>query len=724
LVLSIAPEKVFADEPIEIWEFDPDADLNYDVGDIEVDGEMAIDIYIEGGGKAKIKAKKLKTTNEPDGVIDSYCYDGSSVEIEAEDVEGDGYGIYLKTSEEEGEKETMQTVMAGDVSSNSSAVFIDNDGVAATTTVQAESATSENKSGVQIFNKEGLVGVTIENDSVGTFNEDFENTPAGVRVETTNGGFTQVEVEGTTAGFMGVVNNSTGENSISNVTVNDIESHSAGVNTVASNGGYAYTEVNGDITPTEELPTNAYPAGVWATSVGQNSEVVVSVDGTIEGNVGTSVDAYEGGEAYVWARDVDVDMYGVFLGADDDSTASMVIDGTLEADEIPVVVEGSLGNLNLTVWQITEGQDDVIAATLENEEGNPDPQFVQNEEFEQTGIHYIVKLEQPEQGGTIEAADENGEALLESHGYDTALENEKVILKVNLQNGYTLKGAYNGLGEKVALLVDENDNYYVIVPRGGGVYLSVELENESGDDPEPGPIIDDGYQIDFVDWDGTILQSGLYQPDEDVVYLGEEPFRPDDDNYTYRFMGWTPTVKKATKNQTYTAQYRATPKGSGGEEEVVHRLIDYTKDDHEIGSGKSYFIEVTGNKNDVVAIIVDGKDVTNLITLKDGSTIATMSAQFLDKLGAGSHTIKIVFGDGSISHRFKVVQKKSDKSEEEKKKEEKTSTKDKYENVKTGVDGFAVNDIIKNNSFSRTLGLCAVAAAMLAFHKNKRRRRN
>ncbi len=91
-------------------------------------------------------------------------------------------------------------------------------------------------------------------------------------------------------------------------------------------------------------------------------------------------------------------------------------------------------------------------------------------------IMYIIKVEQPSEGGTIKAVDKDGNALPKSFDFDVAHEGDKVILKANLADGYKLVAAYNGDGEKVPLLKDENGNYYIIVPKGGGVYLSVELE--------------------------------------------------------------------------------------------------------------------------------------------------------------------------------------------------------------------------------------------------------
>lgn len=110
-----------------------------------------------------------------------------------------------------------------------------------------------------------------------------------------------------------------------------------------------------------------------------------------------------------------------------------------------------------------------------NDSSNEDPLHVAERDFEKK-IMYIIKVDQPSEGGKIKAVDENGNDLKKSFGFDVAHEGEKVLLKANLKEGYKITKAYNGLGEKTPILKDKNENYYIIVPKGGGVYLTVELE--------------------------------------------------------------------------------------------------------------------------------------------------------------------------------------------------------------------------------------------------------
>jgi hypothetical protein len=69
------------------------------------------------------------------------------------------------------------------------------------------------------------------------------------------------------------------------------------------------------------------------------------------------------------------------------------------------------------------------------------------------------------------------------------------------------------------------------------------------------------YTIRFLNYDGTELQVLTDVAEGTMpVYTGATPTRPDDNQYTYTFSGWSPTIVAATANATYTAQFTATEK--------------------------------------------------------------------------------------------------------------------------------------------------------------------
>jgi len=84
------------------------------------------------------------------------------------------------------------------------------------------------------------------------------------------------------------------------------------------------------------------------------------------------------------------------------------------------------------------------------------------------------------------------------------------------------------------------------------------------------------YTITFANWDGTELQTSQVTENEMPEYTGATPVRPEDEQNTYSFNGWTPTIVIATADATYTATYTATPK-SQGIEEVPSDQVPCTK---------------------------------------------------------------------------------------------------------------------------------------------------
>ena len=52
-------------------------------------------------------------------------------------------------------------------------------------------------------------------------------------------------------------------------------------------------------------------------------------------------------------------------------------------------------------------------------------------------------------------------------------------MRISANAGYHVVAAYNGEGRQVSLLIDADGNYYVSVPRGGGVYLSARIDPDA-----------------------------------------------------------------------------------------------------------------------------------------------------------------------------------------------------------------------------------------------------
>ncbi|MBQ6654670.1 MAG: S-layer homology domain-containing protein [Erysipelotrichaceae bacterium] len=66
------------------------------------------------------------------------------------------------------------------------------------------------------------------------------------------------------------------------------------------------------------------------------------------------------------------------------------------------------------------------------------------------------------------------------------------------------------------------------------------------------------YTIRFLNWDGSVLQSGLVNYGMTPKYNGATPTRPATAQYSYSFNGWTPGLTSVTGNADYTAEFKST----------------------------------------------------------------------------------------------------------------------------------------------------------------------
>ena len=158
---------------------------------------------------------------------------------------------------------------------------------------------------------------------------------------------------------------------------------------------------------------------------------------------------------------------GALLESNNGGTPELVVQGTLRGSTTGIEFSGGEGaNYDVTVWKIEVDDGDALTRV------DPDAHGIPADAASQ--IKYIIKIEQPQAGGSLTALDGLKAGLAQSNGFDVAHAGDKVYLSIALEAGYHISGAYNGLGEKVQLLLDEG-GYYVIVPEGGGVYLTAEL---------------------------------------------------------------------------------------------------------------------------------------------------------------------------------------------------------------------------------------------------------
>ena len=182
---------------------------------------------------------------------------------------------------------------------------------------------------------------------------------------------------------------------------------------------------------------------------------------------------------------------GIFLNVlNDKAKVDIIVDGTVNGESQSVLLARNTvtDNLTLTLWEVKPNEKGNLVERmtyLETTEGNVIQHYGADEALEKS-IQYIIRIE-PTQTNIISTA-----GTTDYEGYHVAKEGETVTLKLNVPAGYRVANAFNGTTEKVQLLQDANGEYYLVVPRGGGVMLSVQLvripkPTPPKPDPDPDP---------------------------------------------------------------------------------------------------------------------------------------------------------------------------------------------------------------------------------------------
>ena len=316
-------------------------------------------------------------------------------------------------------------------------------------------------------NDESNVGVLVNGDVIN------EGNGTGVEVVATDQSFAGAQVEGdVSAGDTGVAACSTGDGeAFVNVEGNveaRLEEDGQPYNAIfayATDNGYSGIVVGGDAIGQNGITAfgdKQGETGVWVTG---------DVSGIVNGIVAI-------GNSYVEVLgDVTGDNIGLTVANRGEKKPDILIAGTLSGGTIPIrLAEGAEPN-SLIVWKIEPSEGGGLAYNVITNESSEVKNVERNEEFEEK-IIYMIRVDQPAAGAKLSVCYEDGIPLQIIGEDDTApvsYAGEKVLLKVDLADGYTLEAAYGDAGQSVPLVKDENGNWYVIVPNGGGVQFSVTL---------------------------------------------------------------------------------------------------------------------------------------------------------------------------------------------------------------------------------------------------------
>ena len=86
-----------------------------------------------------------------------------------------------------------------------------------------------------------------------------------------------------------------------------------------------------------------------------------------------------------------------------------------------------------------------------------------------------------------------------------------------------------------------------------------------------------------------------------------------------------------------------------------YQIIDGTNSSYTAGSGNELSIRGNGEFSKFIGVKVDGNLIDpGYYTATEGSTIITLKASYMNTLSAGSHTIEILWTDGSASTTFTI----------------------------------------------------------------------
>lgn len=343
------------------------------------------------------------------------------------------------------------------------------------------------------------------------------------------------------------------------------------------------------------------------------------------------------------------DGIGVVLDTFGENTdVNVLVEDEIQAKQVGVAIgrtwfadEGSETEPKLTVWKIGLNDRGKVVEWGDfgnsNMDDDEDGKAKAISDFEKH-IMYLTKVEQPSNGGTLKAVDANGNDLSKSYGFPVAHEGEKVILKANLQSGWKIKAAYNGNGaNKQQLSKDESGNYYIIVPKGGGITLSADLEKEpiKVAIPTGKTLTYNGKSQTGVAAGSNYTLFGTAKATKAGSYKATAKLKTNA-NYTYKWSDGTTgaktikwTIRKAAnplaiKSKAATVKYSAVKKKAQTMD--VTKVITFIKK----GQGATTYTKAGGNKKITI------NKTTGKVTVKKG--LKKGAYQVKVKVTAGGNT--------------------------------------------------------------------------------------
>jgi hypothetical protein len=197
-------------------------------------------------------------------------------------------------------------------------------------------------------------------------------------------------------------------------------------------------------------------------SSADNSSVVVKVAGDVNG------------------RDM---ASSVKIRTENGATVTVVAEGTLSAGtESAIVFAGNPNDISLVIWKAElsgTGEDKCFIKEISGSAGSETCTKTASSAALEAIVQYIIKVDTNQ---SISLATNGSYTALDGTVYNTAAEGDTVAVRLNVPSGYELMGAYSDAGRENPLGRDAAGNYYLIVPKGGGIYVNMLLVQKTDPD--------------------------------------------------------------------------------------------------------------------------------------------------------------------------------------------------------------------------------------------------
>ncbi|MBR4474830.1 MAG: hypothetical protein IKS55_14510 [Oscillospiraceae bacterium] len=220
----------------------------------------------------------------------------------------------------------------------------------------------------------------------------------------------------------------------------------------------------------------------------RGEEVTVTVGGSVTGaEDGIEIQNDTGIAAVTVAGDVTAEKAGIKLESGADNTDSNIkttveVDGILNAGETPILIGEGITekNVSITVWSVEvndqQAKDgEIVKADSKSTEEKANA--VEN------NIRYIIKVGESGKdykGLSFVNAEKGESGYYAAKAYDETDETEDNVVTLKIASEYKLLAIVHSKNDKTSrkdVIVQDNDgNYKLLIPKGGGVWLELSLE--------------------------------------------------------------------------------------------------------------------------------------------------------------------------------------------------------------------------------------------------------